>query len=102
MVSWPAISRPVPSWAASLTLISPAVTRSARSETASSAGFSIFFFTRSIKIPVQAHRTFGAVVRGGEPGQADVGVVLEELVVLVGHTEQLADHDGGHRQRQLR
>ena len=45
VVSCPAISRPVPSWAASFTLSSPALTRSARSETASSAGFSILAST---------------------------------------------------------
>ena len=49
VVSWPAISRPVPSCAASFTLISPAVTRSARSDTASSAGFAIFVSTRLIR-----------------------------------------------------
>ena len=49
VVSCPAINRPVPSWAASLTLISPAVTRSARSDTASSAGLACFCLTRSIR-----------------------------------------------------
>ena len=49
VVSCPAINNPVPSCAASLTLISPAVTRSARSDTASSAGLACFSSTKLIR-----------------------------------------------------
>ena len=97
VVSCPAISSPVPSCAASLTLSSPALTRSARSDTASSAGFSILASTSWAKVLVQAHRALHRVLGGGVPREADIGVMLEHLGVLVRHAQQLADHQRGHR-----
>ena len=51
---------------------------------------------------MQAHGPLLAVLRRGVAGQPDVRVVLEELVVFVWDAEHLADHPGGHRQRELR
>ena len=53
------------------------------------------------KIFVQAHRTLDGVFTGRVTRQPDVGVVLEHLGVFVGHAEQLADHQRGHRECQL-
>ena len=53
------------------------------------------------QILVEAHRPLLTVLGRGVAGQPDVGVVLEEFVVLVGDAEHVADHPGGHRQCEL-
>ena len=53
------------------------------------------------QVLVEAHRPLLTFFGGRVAGESDVGVVLEELVVLVGDAEHLADHLGRHRQREL-
>lgn len=56
-------------------------------------------FHQLSQVLVQAHRALHGVLGGGKAREANVGMVLEHLGVLVRHAQQLADHQRRNRKR---